>query len=263
MEMLLDPLFHKAWLNGLCLSIFLPLLGLFLRLREEWLAALGLAQMSAASGLIGLGLGLPIMAGGALGAILMALIKQRSRGNNTAYALMLIAGWSLTFLVAANTALGESLGHALMNGQLYFVSLGQSLAALALLCVGGLFLLKSARRLLRARLFPHYEQLNHTTANRWHLGFDLLVAAAMAIATASIGLMTAFAMVFVPAWLAFQIASSWQQATLIATAFGVAGFALGFSLAIVLDQPYGPSQVAVYLVLAGLALPLARTPKRT
>ena len=260
MAMLLDSLFYNAWLSGLCLSIFLPLLGLYLRLREEWLAALGLAQMSAASGLIGYGLGLPILTGGSVGAVLMAVIKQWTHGNNTAYALMLIAGWSLTFLVAANTTLGESLGHALMNGQLYFVTLTHSLAAMALLLVGGGFLIMARQRLLRAQLFPHYQQLNDPQAKRWHLSFDVLVAITMAAATSSVGLMTAFAMVFVPAWLAFRIAGSWRWAMGLAMAFGALGFIVGFSLAVLLDQPYGPCQVAVYLVLAGTTLAL---PKRT
>ena len=41
MDILLDPLFRIPFLVGLLVSIVLPLMGALLRLREEWLAALG------------------------------------------------------------------------------------------------------------------------------------------------------------------------------------------------------------------------------
>ena len=262
MELLFDPLFHKAWLTGFCLSLFLPLLGLYLRLRDEWLAALGLAQMSAASGLLGMGLGLPLLVGGPVGGMLMAAIKYLTRASNTAYAFMLIAGWSLTFLVAANTTLGESLGHALVEGQLYFVELSHVVVTTALLLLGSGLLHLIHGPLLRAALFPDYEKLNLPKAYRWHLGFDLLVAVSMAVATACIGLMTAFAMIFIPAWLAFRISANWHQAAVIAVGFNGITFVAGFALAILLNQPYGPCQVAVTLLAAALSAGLAIKLKR-
>ena len=257
MDMLFDPLFHKAWLTGLCLSAFLPVLGLYLRLRNEWLAALGLAQMSAATGLLGYGLGLPVLVGGPLGGVLMAFVKQLTKASNTVYAFMLIAGWSLTFLVAANTHLGESLGHALINGQLYFAETSHAIAGGLVLAGGALLLRLVSHHLLRATLFPHHEQLNQPAPWRWHLAFDVLVAISMGVAMASMGLMTAFAMVFIPAWLAFKVAGGWQQAIMIAVGFGLCGFITGFGVAVLFDQPYGPCQVAVYLLLAAAVVPLS------
>lgn len=254
METLFDPLFHVPWVTGGILSLSLPLIGLYLRLRDEWLAALGLAQMAAAAGLIGHGLGLPIMLSGTVGGLLMALLKHFTLAGNTAYALMIISGWSITFLAAANTPLGESLGRALMDGQLYFVQWPSALAALIILVIGAGFLCWASPRLLRARLFPHFEQLNETNSYRWHLGFDITVAITMAVATASIGLMTAFAMIFIPAWLAFKIAKGWRNACLLAVLFNAASYVLGFALAVLFDQPYGPTQTAVHLLGAGVIL---------
>ena len=48
-----DPLFLLPFVNGLLLALLLPLLGAFVRLREEWLASLGLAQVSAAAVVLG------------------------------------------------------------------------------------------------------------------------------------------------------------------------------------------------------------------
>ena len=43
-DLLFDPLFAEPFVTGLAFAILLPLLGAFLRLRDEWLAALAFAQ---------------------------------------------------------------------------------------------------------------------------------------------------------------------------------------------------------------------------
>ncbi|RPJ76925.1 MAG: ABC transporter, partial [Acidobacteria bacterium] len=43
-----DAMFLLPFLNGLLLAVLLPLVGAHVRLREEWLASLGLAQVAAA-----------------------------------------------------------------------------------------------------------------------------------------------------------------------------------------------------------------------
>ena len=246
---LFDPLFHVPWATGFFLALLLPLLGSYLRMREEWLAALGLAQMSAAAGLIGFGFGIPIFVAGPLGGAIMALIKTLSRASNTAYALMILCGWAVTFLVAANTPLGESLGHSLIDGQIYFVQNAQCIATFIVLLISLPCLRWMSAYLLRAKLFPHYEKLNEQNAFRWHMGFDLLVAVSMGIATASVGLVTAFAMVFIPPWVAFSLAQNWRAALLIAIGFNLAAYTIGFAFALLIDQPYGPLQVAIHLLL--------------
>lgn len=246
-----DPLFRTPLLAGLLLAAMLPLLGAYLRLRDEWLAALGLAHLAAAGGLGGLAAGVPAVAGGPLAAVVGAGAKAAlgARGN-TAYALMILLGWSAMLLLAANTALGDSLVHALADGQLYFAGVRELAAAALLVVLSGAVLPWAGRRLLRARLFPLHERANRLPAWRWHLPFDLLVALGMAWGTATLGLMGAFALVFVPAWLAFALAGSWRATLLWAASFGVAGYLLAFVLALVLDQPFGPVLVAVLLAVA-------------
>ncbi|TNF86825.1 MAG: ABC transporter, partial [Gammaproteobacteria bacterium] len=114
MEILLDPLFRIPFAVGLLISLVLPLAGTLLRLRDEWLAALGLAHLAGATGLLGLAVNIPAVLGAPLGAVAGALIKTSGRFNgNTVYAMMILAGWSVTLLVAANTSLGSVMGHAL------------------------------------------------------------------------------------------------------------------------------------------------------
>lgn len=246
-----DPLFRLPLAAGLVAAVILPLLGNLLRLREEWLAALGLAHISATGALAGLTLGLPALGGAGLAALLAGAFKHILRADgNSAYALMILLGWSASLLLAANTPLGESLGHALVDGQLYFAGPPQ---LLGLAAHGALVLLALpwlTRRLLRARFFPHHDRANRLPAWRWHLGFELLAAAGIALATATLGVMAAFALVFIPPWTAFRLAPGWRWAMALSAGIGAAAYALAFALALGLDQPFGPVLTAVLLTSA-------------
>jgi zinc transport system permease protein len=67
----------------------------------------------------------------------------------------------------------------------------------------------------------------------------------MAVGTATLGLMGAFALVFVPAWFAFRLAPGWRWTLFIAALIGVGGYLVAFALALVLDQPFGPVLVII------------------
>ena len=51
-DLLFDPLFRVPFFTGLLLAGLLPLIGMYLRLRGEWLAALAFAQMASAGALV-------------------------------------------------------------------------------------------------------------------------------------------------------------------------------------------------------------------
>lgn len=245
----MDTTFVLPFLAGLPLALVLPLLGNLLRLREEWLATLGLAHLAAAAALGGMGVGLPAIWGAPAGAVLGALGKQASRQrSNSVYALMILAGWAVTLLIAANTSLGHALAQAMVDGQLYFASAREAWLAGAVGSLTLLLLPWLTPRLIRARLLPSFERANHLPAWRWHLGFDLTVALAVAVATATLGLMATFALVFVPAWLAFHSASSWRRTWVISGLIGLGAYVLAFCLAIGLDQPFGPTLVFLLVV---------------
>lgn len=251
MHLLFDPLFRIPLFIGLCASIVLPLLGAFLHAREEWLAALGIAHVTAAVQLAGAAMGLPLLASGALGAVIAVAAKQlTAQQGNLGYALLMLAGWATLYLVAANSALGESLGHALSDGQIFLVGKEQLLAIVLvsvpfLACVSWW-----SQRLLRARFFAGYEQANKLPAWRWHGSFDLLAALILAFSTASLGLMASFALVVLPAWAVFAWCQSWRNALFASVAVGVVSYVIAFVVALSFDQPFAPVQVAVLLVLA-------------
>lgn len=248
---LTDPIFRLPFAVGLLLAAVLPLLGALLVLRDEWLAALGYAHLAAAGALLGLAAGLPAVAGGLAAALAGAAAKGAggARGN-AVYGFMILGGWAALLLIAANTALGEQLGHALIDGQLYFAGPADLAAALVLALAAAVALPWLMPRLLRARLLPQHELANRLPARRWHLGFDLLAAAGMAVATAAMGLMAAFALVLVPAWLAFRFAPGWRWALALAAASGVLAYLVAFAAALILDQPFAPALVGVLLATA-------------
>ena len=78
LTLVFDPIFLQPFLTGLAFAILLPLLGAYLRLRDEWLAALAFAQTAAAGSLLALLAGLPLMLGGL--ALIGAVARGRKRG---------------------------------------------------------------------------------------------------------------------------------------------------------------------------------------
>jgi len=250
-----DTFLIIPFFSGLLITVVLSAVGVLLRLRNEWLAALGFAHLAGASALIGLALHIPVVIGATIGAAIGAIIKAiaRFRGN-TIYALMILTGWSITLLVAANTALGSVMGHAMVEGQLYFATNLHMVAVMILTVatIAGLYWLMPI--VIRSRFFPGHEAANQLPAWRWHLAFDFLTAISMAIATATVGLMAAFALVFIPAWLAFRLATHWKQTLAISIGFAVIAYIIAFVIALYLDQPFGPVLVALLLVLASVFL---------
>ena len=75
MHLLFDPLFHVPLCVGLLASLLLPLLGCLLHAREEWLAALGIAHVTAAIQLLGATFELSLLVSGGLGAIVAVIGK--------------------------------------------------------------------------------------------------------------------------------------------------------------------------------------------
>ncbi len=264
LDLILDPLFRVPFLTGLLLAATLPVLGTLLLLRDEWLAALGLAHVAAASALLGLAAGLPLVLGGGAGALLGALAKGvLGVGGNVTYGFMILGGWSALLLVAANTPLGDSLSHALIDGQLYFSGTVELTAAFVVAALAVVTLPWLTPRLLRARFFPRDETANGLPAWRWHLGFDGLAALGLAVGIATLGIMGAFALVLVPAWIAFRTATGWGPTQAVAVGSGALGYLGAFGLALAFDQPFGPVLVALLLVGAALTSAVPRARRRS
>ena len=84
-------------------------------------------------------------------------------------------------------------------------------------------------------------------------GFDLLAALVLAVATLSLGVMGAFALIYIPPWLAFRRAGNWRAGLRRAVLIGVLAYVGAFALALGFDQPFGPV-LAILLVGVGLLI---------
>lgn len=261
-SLLFDPLFRLPFLTGLALAGLLPLIGMYLRLRNEWLAALALAQLASAGALVATALGAPLLPGGVGLAVAGALLKGRlGRSGDSGYALMLLAGWGTSILLVANLPIAERLGHALFDGQLYLIGDEQFVAVLAIAVVAAGLLRWLSRPLLLLRFFPEFFRARGLPEGRYNLVFDALGAVTLALATTSIGVIAAFGLVFVPPWIAFRRAGSWRRGLAWSVSAGVGCYVVAFGLALLLDQPFGPVCALVLAAAAGLAAVLPGSPR--
>lgn len=249
-----NELFLIPFLTGLGLAILLPLLGCYLRLRDEWLAALAYSHVAAAGALVALVVGFVPALGGIAAAGLAGAGKRlfsRRLAGGACYASLLLGGWAVAVLLAANHPMAERLGHALFDGQLYFSGSDQ-LWLVAVAGVATLLILRAmSRHLLLAHVYPDFFRIRGIRTWPTQTGFDMLAALVLALATMSLGVMGAFALVFIPPWLAFRRAGNWRAGLGWALGIGVFAYLAAFGLALGLDQPFGPV-LAILLVLVGL-----------
>ena len=251
-----SDLFLIPFLTGLCLAVVLPLLGSYLRLRDEWLAALAYSHVAAAGALLALVTAIPPAVGGIAAAGLAGAGKRFFAGKlagGASYALLLLGGWAVAVLLAANHPMAERLGHALFDGQLYF-SGSEQLWLVAVFGLMALLILRTlSQHLLLAHVYPDFFRIRGLRAWPTQGGFDLLAALLLALATMSMGVMGAFALVFIPPWLAFRRAGNWRAGLLLAVLIGVLAYLAAFLVALGLDQPFGPV-LALVLIVLGLVI---------
>ena len=250
LDLLFDPLFRVPFFTGLLLAALLPLMGMYLRLRDEWLAALAFAKMASAGALLAMVAGWPMIVGGLLAAVLAALAKGlMARAGAGAYALMMLLAWGAGVLLVANHPLAEQAGHALFDGQLYFT--GESHLATAAVAVATIvpILAWLSRPLLLARFFPDFYRARGRSERPRLLLFDLLASLAVALATVSLGVMAAFALVFVPPMLACRFGRGWRAAMALSAVIGMLGYCVAFAVSLAWDQPFGPVCALLFVVL--------------
>lgn len=250
MDLLLEPMFRVPFFTGLMLAALVPVIGVLARLRDEWLAALGFAHLAGAGGALGSALALPVLPA-ALGLAMLGVVARalwRRQGNDL-YALMILAGWAAMMLVAAVSRHASTLGQMLVDGQLYFVRGPHLVAALTLLVVSLPLMPLLMRLLLRLTLLPHQDQANGVPVQGYLLLFNVLLAISVALSAVTLGVMTAFALLYLPAWVAFGLARSWRATWLLAAGLGVVAYLIAFVLALLADLPFGPVMVAMLCVL--------------
>ncbi|PKM22609.1 MAG: ABC transporter [Gammaproteobacteria bacterium HGW-Gammaproteobacteria-14] len=250
MNLLFDPMFRVPFLTGLLLALSLPQLGLLLSLRREWLATLGIAHLAGAGGIIGGLLALPALPAALLAAVAGVTIRSlQPRASNELYAMMILAGWSLGLITASLSQDAHGIGQLLVDGQLYFTTRLHLLVALPLtisllVCAGFMM-----RGLLQQQLMPTPDYAIRHRQLQWLLSAFLAIGVSLTAMT--MGIMAAFALLFVPAWVASGIAASWQQARWLISGLALLCYLLAYTIALLADLPFGPVFVMT-LALSGM-----------
>jgi len=251
-------LFWRPALTGALLAVLLPLLGLTLRLRHEYWAALAYGQLGAAGALGALALGYPPLLGGLVASLAAAGAKhplEKRLLTAGLFPLLFVLGWSACQLLTANLPGVERPSVAIFEGQLYFTGLEMLLGAALALVIGGVFLWRKGSDLLLAYLYPVHFQAQGRPAWPVRAGFDLLVAAVLALAVMSLGVMGAFALIFIPPLLVCVFSPSWRTSLIAAPILSLLAYMLAFTLALIYDQPFG-SILALVLCVSALCLPV-------
>lgn len=257
---MLTELFQVPFLTGLALTLVITLIGAWLRLRDEWLAALGLPHIAAAGGVLGTLINWPVtLAATVTTAAATGFKLIAEKNSNHHFALMLILGWGGALLLAANTYQGEMISEGLLRGQIYFSTTGHFLGAMGLLAVTVVSFPWLNRRLLTARFFPDHHSANGMSRLPHEGLFAVVLVASVVLGTQALGALPAFALFVIPPWVAFGLASGWKQGLWLSALIGVTAYVTAFILAIALDQPFGPA-LTLLLVLSAL-LRIARRPR--
>lgn len=257
LELLLDPMFRTPLAVGAVLAPAMALVGAYLRLREEWLAALAWTQVAAAGAVLAAAAHIPVLPGAIATALLAAGAKgMLRRVGNDHFALLMGLSWGVTLLGAGFCPHGEHMARVLLDGQLYFVG-RDHLVMVAVLVVAGVAAHGwLSRRLLITRLFPDLFSASGLPTRSHLVAFDLLAVLAIALATTAMGVMATFMLVLVPPWVAWRHASGWRATLLLSAGLAFGAYLLAFVLALAADQPFGPVLVVVLAVLAaGRLLP--------
>ncbi len=253
--LLFDPLFRVPFFTGLCLAVALSLIGAFLRMRNEWLAALGLSQIAAAGGMASVPLGIPVLAGAFGAACLATLIRSAlPRVGNSHHALLILIGWSGTLVIGSYADHGHVIGETLLRGQLYFTHIWHLAgSAVLLFLVLGLYKWLSPR-LLKDRFFPDYHMANRIPSWPHSVLYALIVMAAAVLGTISMGAFPAFALLFVPSWIGFVMVDGWFRSVVASVFIGCAVYVAAFILAMLADLPFGPALTGLLAFAASLRL---------
>ena len=117
--------------------------------------------------------------------------------------------------------------------------------------------LRLSRPLLLARFFPEFYRARGQSERPRLLLFDLLAGLVVALATVSLGVMAAFALVFVPPLLGWRFGKGWRSALVLAALAGMGGYTVAFALSLGFDQPFGPvcaSLLVMLIVVTGVKL---------
>jgi zinc/manganese transport system permease protein len=176
--------------------------GVFVLLRREALAALAMPHVVAVGAAIGLRMGWPSLPP-ALGAVVIAVLllvwSKRHGANSWLLPSLYVAGLSLSFLIIANSGQHVAELQALFTGIDVAVAPEQARMAVPILLITGLVCALLWRRWLLISQAPATAEVVGVQPSRWEIAFLCLLAVVLLIGTNDLGAVMVIAMLFLPA----------------------------------------------------------------
>ncbi len=233
---------RQALLAGTCLSIVAGLIGYFVVLRHQTFAGESLSDVAFTGALGGVVLGinpfLSLLVTTIAVALIMGGLGERLRGRDIAIGTVLawVLGLGALFLSlftthVSGTGTGFS-GVTILFGNILGTS-PEQVRSIALISAGiTLVLLLIARPLLFASLDPSVATARGVPVRALGLGFMVLLAITVSQATLAVGALLVFALLLLPAAIAYHIIHSPFAALILAAGLAVLftwlGIAIGF-----------------------------------
>ena len=268
---------RQAFLAGTILSIVAGLVGYFVVLRHQAFAGESLSDVAFTGALGGAALGLnpfiSLIVTTVVVALAMGGFGERLRGRDVAIGTVLawVLGLGVFFLSlftahVSGTGTGFS-GVTVLFGNILGTSTDQVRTIALMSSVAILALLLFARPLLFASLDPDVAAAHGVPVRTVGLGFMVLLAVTVSEATLAVGALLVFALLLLPAAIAYQVVSRPFGAIALAAGLAVAFTWLGLAIGFYTGYP---SSICIsllafvgYVTVVGGSGRIVKTTKRT
>jgi zinc transport system permease protein len=256
---MLDLTFMQlALLASLTTGASLGLVGVYLVMRRVVFLGLVLANAATLGAALAEGVGAPHQVVAPLVAVgaAVALGRMQTPGRVSAESVM---GWAYaavtaaTALVLSVAAIGSTDAVHLFFGNILAVHAQEVIVLGAMTAVVGLAHLLFGRRFLLVTFDAEGATVAGVATGRWSMALTLMIGVITAAAVHSIGALSTFSLLTLPALTALLATRSVRATFAVATAVGAAVPSVALLLSFYLDLPAGPTAVA----LLALGVPCA------
>ncbi len=199
----LAKLFWPSLLTALSIAVAAGVIGVFVLLRRDAMAALAIPQLVAVGAAVALRMGFASTLWPSLAAVVAALTllvwSKRRGANHWLLPSLYIAGLSISFLIVAGS--GGHVGElqALFTGVDVAVSPEQARLATPVLLIAAGACAVLWRRLLLISQAPAVAEVAGVSSAKWELTFLALLAIVFLLGTSSSGIVMVLALLFLPA----------------------------------------------------------------
>lgn len=241
-------LLKPALYTAAAVAIGGSLLGTFVQLRREGMAALALPQVVAVGAALGLRWGWPTLGPAIVTAGLAVLLlawSKRHGANHWVLPSLFVAGLSLSFLVIANSGAHVAELQNLFTGIDVSVAPETARVVIPVVLATGIASAVLWRRWLLLAQMPAVAELAGLKPARWDVLFLCLLATLLLFGTSALGAVMLLAMIFLPAATVLPWVRRIPMALVFAPIVGLLALACGFVLSIEMTWPLSQSVGAV------------------